>query len=102
MCKLSIIHLVNENSSIISLMLLFSSIFSPTMYVNFKLDIFFAGSTLLHGIKSDGLLGKSHTKLFFAGTEDCRQWKNGTPKRIHSYTLQLICMEGEYDHAYLK
>jgi hypothetical protein len=64
MCKLSFIHLVNENSSILSLMLLFSSIFSAIVYVNYQLDLFYAGSTHLHGIKSNGLLGKIHTKLF--------------------------------------
>jgi hypothetical protein len=64
MCKLSIIHLVNENSSILSLLLLFSSIFSATVYVNSQLDLLCAGSTHLHGIRADGLLGKRHTKLF--------------------------------------
>jgi hypothetical protein len=47
MCKLSIIHLVNEYSSILSLMLLFSSIFSATVYVNSQLDVFCVGSTQL-------------------------------------------------------
>jgi hypothetical protein len=64
MCKLSFIHLVNENSSILSLLLLFSSIFSATVYVNYQLDILCAGSTHLHGIKAGRLLGKRHTKLF--------------------------------------
>jgi hypothetical protein len=48
MCKLSFIHLVNENSAILSLMLLFSSIFSVTVYVNSHLDLLCAGSTHLH------------------------------------------------------
>jgi hypothetical protein len=48
MCKLSFIHLVNENYSIISLLLLFSSIFSATVYVNSQLDLLCAGSTHLH------------------------------------------------------
>jgi hypothetical protein len=65
MCKLSFIHLVNENSSILSLLVLFSSIFSETVYVNSNIDLFCAGSTHLHGIRVDGLLGKRHTKLFF-------------------------------------
>jgi hypothetical protein len=64
MCKLSFIHLVNENSSILSLLLLFSSIFSATVYVNSQLDLLCAGSTHLHGIRADRLLGKRHTKLF--------------------------------------
>jgi hypothetical protein len=65
MCKLSFIHLVNDNSSILSLLILFSHIFSATMYVNSQLDIFCAVSTHLHGIRADKLLGKRHTKLFF-------------------------------------
>jgi hypothetical protein len=64
-CKLLFIHLVNENSSILSLLFLFYSIFSATVYVNSQLDLFCVGSTHLHGIISDELLGKIHTKLFF-------------------------------------
>jgi hypothetical protein len=48
MCKLSFIHLVNENSSILSLLLLFSSIFFATLYVNSELYLLCAGSTHLH------------------------------------------------------
>jgi hypothetical protein len=69
MCKLSFIHLVNENSSILFLLLLFSSILSPTVYDNYQLDILCGGSTLLHGIRDDILLGKIH-QIIFAGTED--------------------------------
>jgi hypothetical protein len=68
MCKLSTIHLVNENSSILSLLLLFSSIFSATMYVNSQLDFLCVGSTHLHGIRADGMLGISHT--IFASIKD--------------------------------
>jgi hypothetical protein len=64
MCKLSFIHLVNENSSTLSLLLLFSSIFSATMYVNSHIDLLCVGSTHLHVIRADGLLGKRHTKIF--------------------------------------
>jgi len=64
MCKLFIIHLVNENSFVLSLLLLFSSIFSATVYVNYQLDILCAGSKNLHGIIADRFLGKIHTKLF--------------------------------------
>jgi hypothetical protein len=64
MCKLSFTHLVNKNLSIVSLLLLFSSIFSATVYENSQLDLFCAGSTHLHGIRADKLLGKIHTKLF--------------------------------------
>jgi hypothetical protein len=34
------------------------------MYVNSQIDIFCVGSTHLHGIRFDGLLGKIYTKLF--------------------------------------
>jgi hypothetical protein len=64
MCKLSFIHLVNENSSIIYLLLLFYSILSATVYVNSQIDIFYVVSTHLHGIRADKMLGKIHTKLF--------------------------------------
>jgi hypothetical protein len=63
MCKLSFIHLVNENSSILYLLLLFSSIFSTTMYVNSNLYILYVDSTHLNGIRAGGILGKIHTKL---------------------------------------
>jgi hypothetical protein len=64
MCKLSFIHLVNENSSILSLVLLFSSIFSATVYVNSHLDLFCAGPTHLHhggnGFRGWKTLEKGH------------------------------------------
>jgi hypothetical protein len=34
------------------------------MYVIFYLDLFCVGSTHLHGIRADRILGKIHTKLF--------------------------------------
>jgi hypothetical protein len=34
------------------------------MYVNSHLDLLCAGSTHLHGIRADRLLGKRHTNLF--------------------------------------
>jgi hypothetical protein len=64
MCKLSFIHLVNENSSILSLLLLFSSNFSTNVYVNSHIDLLCEISTNLHCIRAKGLLGKIHTKLF--------------------------------------
>jgi hypothetical protein len=64
MCKLSFIYLVNENSSVLSLLLLFSHIFSTILYVNSQLDLLYVISTHLHGIISNILLGKKHTKLF--------------------------------------
>jgi hypothetical protein len=69
MCKLSFIHLVNENSFILSLLLLFSSIFFATVYVNSQLYLFYAGSKNLHGIRADALLRKIHTKLFLQVTK---------------------------------
>jgi hypothetical protein len=42
----------------------FLHIFSATVYVNSHLDLLCAGSTHLHGIRADGLLGKRHNKLF--------------------------------------
>jgi hypothetical protein len=54
MCKLSFI-LVNENSSILSLMFLFSSIFSTTVYVNCQLDLLCVGSTHLHDSHAVGI-----------------------------------------------
>jgi hypothetical protein len=50
MCKLSFIHLVNENSSILSLPILFSAIFSTTVFVNSQLDILCVGSTNLQEV----------------------------------------------------
>ena len=41
---------------------------------------------------------KLHQKKF-AGTKYWRQRKDGFPKRIPSYTLQLLCMEGENSHT---
>jgi hypothetical protein len=43
MCKLSFIILVNVNYSILSLLLLFFYIFSATMYVNYKIDLYCVG-----------------------------------------------------------
>jgi hypothetical protein len=91
--------LVNENSSILSLLLLFSHIFSATVYVNSQLDLLCAGSTHLHRIRVDGLLGKRHTKLFLQVPKIEDNGKNGISKRIHSYTIRFICMEGEDDNA---
>ena len=64
MRKLSIIHLVNQNSFILSLLLLLSQFLSANVCVIFYIDLFYAGSTNLHGIRADILLGKNHTKLF--------------------------------------
>jgi hypothetical protein len=81
MCKLSFIHLVNGNSSILSLLVLFSFIFSTTVYVNSQLDILCVGSTQLHGIIADILLGKRHTKLFLQVSNIEESGKMEFPKR---------------------
>jgi hypothetical protein len=64
MCKLSFIHLVNKNSSILCLLLLFSSNFSATVYINSHIDLLCEVSTHLHGIRAKGLLEEIHTRLF--------------------------------------
>ena len=64
MCKLFIIHWVNENSSILSLFLLLSQFISANVCVIFYLDIFCTGSKHLHDIIFNKLLRKSYTKLF--------------------------------------
>ena len=93
---------VNENSSILSLLLLLSPILSTNVCIIFWLDILCAGSTHLHGIRDDRLLRKIYTKSFFAGTKDWRQQKmDYSPKILltpHNYLewkpkilLQLEC-----------
>jgi hypothetical protein len=62
--------MVNENSSILSILLLLSQFLSANVCSIFYLDLFYVGSTHLHGIRADRMLRKSYTKLFFAGTED--------------------------------
>ena len=47
-----------------SLLLLLSQFLSANVCVIFYIDLLFAGSTHLHGIRADGLLRKSYTKLF--------------------------------------
>jgi hypothetical protein len=64
MCKLSIIHSINENSSILYLLFLLSQFLSANVCGILYLDILFVGSIHLHGIKSEGLLRKRHTELF--------------------------------------
>jgi hypothetical protein len=62
--------MVNENSSILSILLLLSQFLSVNVCSISYLDLFYAGSTHLHGIRADGLLSKSYTKSFFVGTKD--------------------------------
>jgi hypothetical protein len=57
--------MVNENYSILSLLLLLSSILFENVCIIVYIDLFYVGSTHLHGIKADRLLRKSYTKLFF-------------------------------------
>ena len=63
MCKLSFIRLVNENSSILSLLLLLSQFLSANVCGIFYLYLFYVGSTHLNGIRVIGLLRKSYTKI---------------------------------------
>jgi hypothetical protein len=62
--------MVNENSSILSILLLLSQFLSANVCSIFQLDLFCADSTHLDGIRADGLLRKSYTKSFFVGTKD--------------------------------
>ena len=43
--------MVNENSSILSLLLILYSILSANVSISVYLDLFYAGSTHLHGIR---------------------------------------------------
>jgi hypothetical protein len=56
--------LVNENSSILSLLFLFSHIFSANYVCHLLARYFYAGSTHLHGIRANRFLGKRHTRFF--------------------------------------
>jgi hypothetical protein len=62
MCKLFIIQTVNENSSILSLLPILSTIISENVCIIVYLYLFCVGSTHLHGIIVDGLLRKSYIK----------------------------------------
>jgi hypothetical protein len=55
--------MVNENSFIISLLLLLSQILSENMCIIIYIDLLCAVSTHLHGIRFNGLLSKSYTKF---------------------------------------
>jgi hypothetical protein len=55
--------MVNENSSIFSLLLLLSLILSANVCIIVYLDLYCVVSTHLHGIRADGLLNKSYTKI---------------------------------------
>ena len=99
MCKLSFIHLVNENSSILSLMLLFSHIFSTNCVYHFLARYIMSRFNTFTWYHIWWIYRKNTHQILFVGTEDWRQWKNGISKRIHSYTIQFICMEGEDDNS---
>jgi hypothetical protein len=58
------VETVNENYFIVSLLLLLSPIISANVCIIFYIDLFCEGSTHLLGIRADGLLSKSYTKLF--------------------------------------
>jgi hypothetical protein len=69
--------MVNENSSILSLLLLISQFLSANVCGIFYLDILCAVSTHLHGIRVDGLLSKSTPNSFLQvpKIEDNRKMK---------------------------
>jgi hypothetical protein len=92
--------MVNENSSILSLLLLVSQIISANVCIIVYIDILYVGSTHLHGIRADRLLSKSYTKMFckYKRLKTAERWIS---KTIHSYTLQLLCMEGENNDSYI-
>jgi hypothetical protein len=56
---------VNENSSILSILLLISQFISANVCSIFQLDLLCVGSTHLHGIRAEGLLSKRYTKFCF-------------------------------------
>jgi hypothetical protein len=67
-CKLFTLYVwntVNENSFIISILLLLSQFLSANVCSIFYIDILCVGSTHLHGIKADRLLRKSYTIFFY-------------------------------------
>jgi hypothetical protein len=53
----------------------------------------------LHGLKDDGFLGKRYTIFFLQVPNIEDSGKNGISKRIHSYTIQFLFVEGEDDSA---
>jgi hypothetical protein len=52
-------------------------------------------------MRSNKMIGKRHTKLFLQvlKIEDSEKWNS---KRIHSYTVQFLCMQGECDNVSLR
>jgi hypothetical protein len=61
--------MVNENSSILSLLLLISQFLFENVCGIFYIDLLCEIPTHLHGIIADGLLRKIYTN-FFVGTKD--------------------------------
>ena len=53
----------------------------------------------LHGIEANKLLGKRHNIILLQVPKIEDNVKNGISKRIHSYTVQFICMEGQDDNS---
>jgi hypothetical protein len=81
--------MVNENSSILSLLLLPSPILSKNVCIIVYLDLFCAGSTHLHGIRADGLLSKSYTKIFFTykRLKIVERWNSKKNSFLHLTTI---------------
>jgi hypothetical protein len=70
-----------------------------TVYAICYIDLLCANSTHLHGIRSNRMLRKRHTKLFLQVPKIEDNEKNGISKIIHSYTVQFVSMEGKDDNA---
>jgi hypothetical protein len=74
--------MVNENSSILSLLLLLSQFLSANVCGIFYIDIFCSGSTHFHCIRSDRLLSEIYTKLFLQVPKIEDNGKMEFPKEI--------------------
>jgi hypothetical protein len=89
MCKLFIIQTVNENYFILSLLLHLSPILSSNVCIIVYLDIFCAGSTHLHGIRTSGLPRKIYTKKFcrYKRLKTAERWISKKNSFLHLRTI---------------
>jgi hypothetical protein len=81
--------MINENSFILSLLLLLSQILSAKVCIIIYLDIFFVGSTHLHGIISDTMLRKRYTKMFcrYKSLKTVEKWISKNNSFLHLTTI---------------
>jgi hypothetical protein len=79
--------MVNENSSILSLLL--SQILSANVCIIVYLDLFCAASTHLHGTRADGLLSKIYTKKFckYKRLKTAERWISKKNSFLHLTTI---------------